>query len=140
MVRGSLSRRDLLRSAAVVGAASAAGVWPGRAAEARRARSGGATPMLSEEELGIIERALVKKGNVVVEQSVYTVPLPRNDLKVTIQGEPIPIPFGFGGWVSFKKTRDGRATVLMSDTVFLQDEVNGVITAAEANGIEITAL
>jgi hypothetical protein len=90
--------------------------------------------------MAAVDQALAKKGNVVADQGVYTVPLPRNDLKVTIQGEPIPIPFGFGGWVAFKKTRDGRSTVMMSDTVFLQDEVNPVISAAQANGIEVTAI
>src|SRR5207248_10180459 len=131
----------ILRAAA--GAPLAASVWPAAAlaqgrSNARRERT---APMpLSRDETATIEQALGKKGNTVADQGVFTIPLPRNDLKVTIQGEPVPIPFGFGGWVSFKKTRDGRATVLMSDTVFMQDEINGVISAAQANGIEITAI
>jgi hypothetical protein len=51
----------------------------------------------------------------------------------------VPIPFGFGGWVAFKKTGDG-GTVLMSDTVLQQDEVNRVISAAHGNGLEVTAI
>jgi hypothetical protein len=90
--------------------------------------------------MAAIDQALGKKGTLVQDQAVYTIPLPRNDLKVTIKGEPVPIPFGFGGWVSFKRTRDGRSTVLMSDTVLLQEEVNGVISAAQANGVEVTAI
>src|SRR6185295_9340077 len=91
------------------------------ALSAAAAESEGKTPPLSAEEMSAVDQALGKKGNPVQEQAVYTVPLPRNDLRVTIQGEPVPIPFGFGGWVSFKKTRDGRSTVLMSDTVLLQE-------------------
>src|SRR6266571_5039715 len=123
MDRSNVSRRDVLRTAAVAGMASAAGLWPRHAAEARER---GAGPALSTEEMAAVDQALGKKGNVVADQAVYTVPLPRNDLKVTIQGEPVPIPFGFGGWVSFKKTQDGKSTVMMSDTVLLQDEVNPV--------------
>jgi hypothetical protein len=104
------------------------------------ARAGSKTPLLTAEEMAAIDQALGKKGNLVQDQAVYTVSLPRNDLKVTVQGEPVPIPFGFSGWVSFKKTRDGKSTVLMSDTVLLQEEVNGVITAAQANGVEVTAI
>ncbi len=90
--------------------------------------------------MAAVDQALGKKGNLVQEQGVYTVPLPRNDLKITIEGEPVPIPFGFSGWVSFKKTRDGRSTVMMSDCVLLPEEVNRVISAAHANGIEISAI
>jgi hypothetical protein len=141
MDRPNLSRRDLLRSAAVAGVAGAGGLWPGREAEARPGRSAsGSSAPLSADETAAVDQALGKKGSVVAEQGVYTVPLPRNDLKVAIQGEPAPIPFGFGGWVAFKKTRDGKSTVMMSDTVLLQDEVNPVISAAQANGIEVTAI
>jgi hypothetical protein len=118
-------------AAVLLGAGS---ILPAGAAEKRE------TPPLTPEEIAAVDGALGKKGSLVQEQAVYTVPLPRNDLKITVMGDPVPIPFGFGGWVSFKKTRDGKSTVLMSDTVLLQEEVNGVISAAQANGIEITAI
>lgn len=122
----------MVGAVALLGAAGLAG----RSGAAER----GKTPLLTADEMAVIDGALGKKGTLVQEQAVYTVPLPRNDLKVTVKGEPVPIPFGFGGWVSFKKTLDGKSTVLMSDTVLLQDEVNGVISAAQANGIEVTAI
>jgi hypothetical protein len=139
MMRINVSRRDLLRSSALVGAASAAGLWPGRAAEARRTRSRAAGAMLSTEEMAAIDQALGKKGTVVADQAIYTVPLPRADLKVRIKDAPAPTGFGFGGWVAFKKTLDG-GTMFMSDTVLQQEEVNSVISAAHANGLEVTAL
>jgi hypothetical protein len=95
--------------------------------------------MLSLEEMSAIDQALGKKGSIVADQAVYNVPLPRNDLKVTIQGESVPVPFGFGGWVAFKRNNSG-GTIFMSDTVLLQEEVNPVISAAQANGIEVTAI
>ncbi|MBE9463252.1 DUF1259 domain-containing protein [Dyadobacter subterraneus] len=98
------------------------------------------TPPLTKEEISAIETAIGKKGNYNEGQSVHTTPLPRNDLKLTIKGEPVPIPFGFGGWVSIKKTVDGKSAVLMSDTVLLEEEVNPLISAAQASGLEIGAI
>ncbi|MVM33726.1 DUF1259 domain-containing protein [Spirosoma sp. HMF4905] len=103
------------------------------------------TPALSVEDQESIANALGKKGTYNEAQATYTVPLPRNDLKVTIKGaagvpEPVPIPFGFGGWVSFKKTLDGKQTVMMSDTVLLEDEVNPLIDATHSAGLEVGAI
>src|SRR5438445_8774199 len=111
MVRDNISRRDLLRSTAVVGAASAAGLWTAHSAEARRARTRAAAagPMLSHDEMAAIDPALGKKGTVVADQSIYTVPLPRADLKVKFKYAPVPTGFGFGGWVAFQIIPDGRA-------------------------------
>lgn len=98
------------------------------------------TPPLSASEIAAIEAAMGKKGSYNEEQATYTVSLPRNDLNIKIKGEPVPISFGFGGWVAFKKTVDGKSTVLMSDTVLLQEEVNPLISAAHANELGISAI
>ncbi|AUD04383.1 DUF1259 domain-containing protein [Spirosoma pollinicola] len=100
----------------------------------------GKTPALSAEEQEAIAGALGKKGTYNEAQATYAVPLPRNDLKVTVKGEAVPIPFGFGGWVAFKKTLDGKQTVMMSDTVLLEDEVNPLIDATHAAGLEVGAI
>ncbi|CAG5074498.1 hypothetical protein DYBT9623_05185 [Dyadobacter sp. CECT 9623] len=76
------------------------------------------TPSLTKEEIAAIEVAMGKKGAYDEGQAVHTTPLPRNDLKVTVKGEPVPTPFGFGGWVSIKRTVNGKSAVLMSDCVF----------------------
>lgn len=126
MPEGRLDRRRLLAGLTLAGSAGALEAAP--------------APAFTADEEQAIAGALGKKGTLITEQGVYTVPLPRGDLRVTVRGEPVPVPFGFGGWVSFKKTRRGDATVLMSDTVLLQEEVNGVISAAQAAGLEVTAL
>jgi hypothetical protein len=100
----------------------------------------GKTPALSATEQEAIATALGKKGMYNEAQATYNVPLPRNDLKVSIKGESVPIPFGFGGWVAFKKTLDGKQTVLMSDTVLLEAEVNPLIDATHAAGLEVGAI
>jgi len=98
------------------------------------------TPAITAEEMAAIDTALGKKGSYKDTEQVYTIPLPRNDLKMKIKGEPVPIPFGFGGWVSFKKTTDGKSAMVMSDTVLQMEEVNPLISAAHANGLEIAAI
>jgi len=82
-------------------------------------------------------KSLDRKGDF--KDGVLKVNIPRNDLKMTVQGISTPTPFGFGGWVSFTKTTDG-SEVMMGDLVLLQEEVNPVMAALLDNGIEVTAL
>ena len=134
-----MQRRNFLRSAVL-----ATGTIPLCTSSADTPSSApitiGKTPALSPAEQDAIAVALGKKGVYNEAQATYSVPLPRNDLKVTIKGNPVPIPFGFGGWVAFKKTLDGKQTVLMSDSVLLEAEVNPLIDDTHAAGLEIGAL
>jgi hypothetical protein len=82
-------------------------------------------------------KILDRKGDFKAD--VLKVNIPSNDLKMTIQGVPMPTPFGFGGWVSLTKASDGM-NVMMGDLVLLQDEVNPVMSALLDHGIEVTAL
>lgn len=129
------SRRTWLAASGVITAAQLLGLKPSLAKNLTAK-----TPALTAEEIAAIEAAMGKKGTYNEAQAVHTTPLPRNDLKVTVKGEPVPIPFGFGGWASIKRTLDGKSAVLMSDTVLLEEEVNPLISAAHANGLEIGAI
>ena len=82
-------------------------------------------------------KTLGKSGDF--KDGVLKVNLPRNDLAVTIKGRPAPTPFGFGGWLAFTKG-DGGHDVMMGDLVLTEDEVNPVLSALLANGLEATAL
>src|ERR1700721_1806035 len=82
-------------------------------------------------------KSLDRKGDF--KAGVLKVNIPRNDLKMTIQGVSTPTPFGFGGWIALTKAADG-SDVMMGDLVFLQDEVNPVLSALLENGIDVTAL
>src|SRR5690349_8936884 len=44
-------------------------------------------PVLTAAEQSDVEKGIGKKGRWVEAESLYTVPLPRNDLKVSIKGE-----------------------------------------------------
>lgn len=81
--------------------------------------------------------ALARQGDY--KDTVLKVNIPRSDLKVTVAGVPTPTPFGFGGWVAMTKG-DGGMEVLMGDLVLTQDEVNPVMSAALAQGLDVTAL
>lgn len=132
----SFSRRSLLKAGAVLAGATLVDVSKVNAFP----KIVTATPALTAAEIAAIESAIGKKGMYKDAEATYTIPMPRNDLKVTVKDQPAPIPFGFGGWVSIKRTMDGRSAMLMSDNVLLQEEVNGLITAVQANGLEVGAI
>jgi hypothetical protein len=69
---------------------------------------------------------------------VLKVNIPRNDLKVSVAGVATPTPFGFGGWVAL--TPGDGMHVLMGDLVLTEDEVNPVMSAVLAEGLNVTAL
>ena len=82
-------------------------------------------------------KSLDRKGDF--KAGVLKVNIPRNDLKMTIQGVSTPTPFGFGGWIALTKGADG-SDVMMGDLVLLQEEVNPVLSALLDSGIDVTAL
>ena len=80
---------------------------------------------------------LDKKGDY--KDNVLKINIPRNDLKVTVDGVTTPTPFGFGGWLAMTEGGAGH-DVMMGDLVLLQEEVNPVMSALLNNGLEVTAL
>src|SRR6266852_728747 len=82
-------------------------------------------------------KTLGKQGDY--KSNVLKVNIPRNDLKVTIDGVATPTRFGFGGWLAMTKGTGGH-DVMMGDLVLLEDEVNPVMSALLDNGLDVTAL
>ena len=82
-------------------------------------------------------KSLGKQGDY--KANVLKINIPRNDLKVTVDGVATPTPFGFGGWLAMTKGAGGK-DVMMGDLVLLEDEVNPVMSALLDNGLEVTAI
>jgi hypothetical protein len=101
--------------------------------------------------LGIVSRALAAdldtaridqltglKGKVNEKEGVYKVTLPRNDVKIVVDGWTMPPFMGLGTWAAFTATQNGA--MVMGDTVLFEDEVNAAMSAALDNGLNVTAL
>lgn len=73
------------------------------------------------------------------KDQVLKLNIPRNDLKVTVDGVSTPTPLGFGGWLALTKG-GGGVDVMMGDLVLTEDEVNPVMSALLDNGLDVTAL
>src|SRR2546430_17308940 len=78
------------------------------------------------------------KGKMNEKEGVYKVTLPRNDVKVVVDGWTMPAFMGLGTWAAFTPTKDGA--MVMGDTVLFEDEVNAAMSAALDNGLNVTAL
>jgi hypothetical protein len=73
------------------------------------------------------------------KDNVLKVNIPRNDVRVSVNGVATPTPFGFGGWIALTKGSGGN-DVMMGDLVLTESEVNPVMTAVLDNGLDVTAL
>jgi len=87
-------------------------------------------------EYAQVLKTLGKQGDF--KANVLKVNIPRNDLKVSVDGVATPTAFGFGGWLAM--TKGDLGDMMMGDLVLTQDEVNPVMSALLDNGLEVTAL
>src|SRR5947207_3568360 len=85
-----------------------------------------------------IEELTGLKGKMNEKEGVYKVTFPRDDVKVVVNGWPMPPFMGLGTWAAFKGESD--KAIVMGDTVLFEDEVNPVMSVALDNGLSVTAL
>jgi hypothetical protein len=78
------------------------------------------------------------KGKMNEKEGVYKITLPRNDVKIVVDGWTMPPFMGLGTWAAFTATESGA--MVMGDTVLFEDEVNAAMSAALDNGLNVTAL
>ncbi|MSO52538.1 MAG: hypothetical protein CK533_10335 [Acidobacterium sp.] len=97
--------------------------------------SAAAAQGMPAEYQGVLD-VLARTGDF--KDGVLKVNIPRNDIKVTVAGVATPTPFGFGGWIAL--TKGTGMAVMMGDLVLTQDEVNPVMSAVLAQGLNVTAL
>ncbi|MBI3782108.1 MAG: DUF1259 domain-containing protein [Deltaproteobacteria bacterium] len=85
-----------------------------------------------------IEDLTGAKGKLDEKEGAFKVTMPRSDLAVTAAGVRLTPPMGLTSWAAFKPA--GAHTMVMGDTVLLEDQVNPVMSVALDNGLEVTAL
>jgi hypothetical protein len=61
-------------------------------------------------EYATVLQALGRQGDF--KDNVLKVNVPRNDLKVSVDGVATPTPFGFGGWVALTKGDHGMDVMM----------------------------
>ena len=86
-----------------------------------------------------IETIIGLKGAINTNEGVFKITVPRNDVKIAVDGWTMPPFMGLGTWAAFTQGKMGDAMV-MGDTVLFQDEVNPVMSVALDNGLSVTAL
>ena len=85
-----------------------------------------------------IESATGLKGSYDKAENVFKVSKPRDDVKISVDRWTLPPFMGLTSWAAF--TPAGHSTMMMGDTVLLEDEVNPAMSAALDGGLEVTAL
>jgi hypothetical protein len=84
-----------------------------------------------------VEQAIGRSG-VAQAGDVYRFNFPRTDLKVMVGPVQLKPALALGGWVAFKRV--GNSAIATGDLVLLESEVNPVISALQAGGVEQTAI
>lgn len=90
----------------------------------------------ADTNLPEVEKILGVKGQI--QEDAFIVRFPRSDIKVMVDGEPIPTALGFTSWIAWKSM--GKDTMVMGDIVLLEKEINPVISALAEVDIDVTAL
>jgi hypothetical protein len=88
---------------------------------------------------GQIDEVTGLKGKLNEQEGVYKVSSPRTDLKISVDKWQMPPFMGLTSWAAFMEDKKG-GTMVMGDLVLMEDEVNQVMSAAFANGLQVTAL
>jgi hypothetical protein len=86
-----------------------------------------------------VEAATGLKGALNEAEGVFKVTAPRNDVKVNVDGWPMPPFMGLTSWAAFKEGTKAE-TMVMGDLVLFQDEVNPVMSVLLDAGLSVTAL
>lgn len=92
----------------------------------------------AETDNAVIEKIIGLKGTFNTNEHVFKITVPRNDVKVSVDGWVMPPFMGLASWAAF--TSSMGQTMVMGDTVLFQDEVNPAMSAALDSGLSVTAL
>ncbi|MFY9824218.1 MAG: DUF1259 domain-containing protein [Thermoanaerobaculia bacterium] len=92
-------------------------------------------------DTALIERLTGAKGALDAAEGVFKVSVPRTDLGLEVAGVRMTPRLGLTSWAAFRKMGDhADHAMVMGDLVLREDQVNPVMSAALAAGLEVTAL
>jgi Domain of Unknown Function (DUF1259) len=117
-MEGRMMRNLILRTTILVGIASSA--------------------LAADLDTARIDELTGLKGKINEKEGVYKVTLPRNDVKIVVDGWTMPPFMGLGTWAAFTAAQNDA--MVMGDTVLFEDEVSAAMSAALDNGLNVTAL
>ncbi|MBC7735307.1 MAG: DUF1259 domain-containing protein [Bacteriovorax sp.] len=89
-------------------------------------------------DIAAIESITGLTGTMNKAENVFKVSKPRTDIKPTVDRWTLPPFMGITSYAAFMPMPGG--TMVMGDTVLLEDEVNPAMSAALDAGLEVTAL
>jgi hypothetical protein len=87
----------------------------------------------------VVSNVLARPG-IQEPGEVYSVGIPRNDLKVVVRGVTLEPSFALTSYQSFRSAGKGADILLKGDLLLLADEVNPVMSRLMKGGLQITAL
>jgi hypothetical protein len=99
--------------------------------------SGGEVTSSNQPSWAAVETAIGRSG-AAQPGDVYRFNFPRSDLRVMVGDVQIRPALALGGWVAFKQVSGGA--MVAGDLVLTEDEVNPVMSALQAGGVEQTAV
>jgi hypothetical protein len=99
--------------------------------------SGGEVTAATQPSWAAVEAAIGRSG-AAQPADVYRFNFPRSDLRVMVGDVQVRPALALGGWVAFKQVSGGA--MIAGDLVLTEDEVNPVISALQAGGVEQTAV
>lgn len=85
-----------------------------------------------------IEKLTGKKGRYDSIEKNFRIIVPRNDLKIQMNGMNITPEMGVSSWVAFNKNQD--STSVIGELVLSQDQINPVMSTALKNSLEVKGL
>ena len=86
-----------------------------------------------------VDKILGRPGRVFPGE-IHKYGWPRSDLQITVGGVRVEPTLALGSWAGFMKTSTEGHLMTMGDLVLLSDEVNPVLRALQAGGLDVLAI
>lgn len=94
------------------------------------------TILLDKEK---IDKITGLQGGFNNDQTIYSIQIPRTDVKVLVDQFPVPPFLGLNSSVAFA-SQEKDTVMVVGDLILFQDEINPVMDAAFKNDLEVTTI